>query len=185
MAGVNRNLGNVFYYPRIKPCVSRRSLQLSLLRSYAWRQYINTLGEVENFTHKSELLTLLGWALFVLNQTTPPQVFTTSYADTELAVPVDYAKRTCNAFAQSGARGISVIFGSGDSGVDKDVDCSAVTDTTPFRPSFPGGCPFFTSVDGTIGINSEFGVGGYKGYGASFSNVTRSDSAYSRPEGNK
>ncbi|KIJ39847.1 hypothetical protein M422DRAFT_174735 [Sphaerobolus stellatus SS14] len=93
----------------------------------------------------------LGWALFVLNQTTPPQVFTTSYADTESAVPVDYAKRLCNTFAQLGARGISVIFGSGDSGVDNDVDCSAVTDTTPFQPSFPGGCPFFTSVGGTIG----------------------------------
>ncbi|KIJ35652.1 hypothetical protein M422DRAFT_262052 [Sphaerobolus stellatus SS14] len=124
----------------------------------------------------------LGWALFVLNQTTPPQVFTTSYADTESAVPVDYAKRLCNTFAQLGARGISVIFGSGDSGVDNDVDCSAVTDTTPFQPSFPGGCPFFTSVGGTIGINPEFGVGGpvsppsnYRGSGGGFSNKITSE----------
>ncbi|KIJ39814.1 carbohydrate-binding module family 13 protein [Sphaerobolus stellatus SS14] len=39
----------------------------------------------------------------------------------------------------------------GDAGIDNDVDCDAVTDTTPFQPSFPGGCPLFTSVGGTVG----------------------------------
>ncbi|KIJ30841.1 hypothetical protein M422DRAFT_267550 [Sphaerobolus stellatus SS14] len=124
----------------------------------------------------------LGWALYALNQTNPPQVLTTSYADTKSAVPVDYAERLCNTFAQLGARGISVIFDSGDAGVDNDVDCDAVTDTTPFQPSFPGGCPFFTSVGGTVGINPEFSVGGpasppsnYRGSGGGFSNRMTSE----------
>ncbi|KIJ39781.1 hypothetical protein M422DRAFT_257377 [Sphaerobolus stellatus SS14] len=67
----------------------------------------------------------------------------------------------------------------------------SVTDITPFRPSFPGGCPFFTSGGGTIGINPEFDVGGpvpspsnYTGSGG-LSNVGRPDSSYSRPENNK
>ncbi|KAF8989711.1 peptidase S8/S53 domain-containing protein [Cyathus striatus] len=118
----------------------------------------------------------LSWALFTLNQTNPPSVISTSFADNEVDIPIDYANRLCNAIAQLGARGISVIFGSGDGGVDNNVDCSAITNATAFQPSFPGGCPFITSVGGTQGFNPERAVGGpnstanYRGSGAGFSN---------------
>ena len=64
-------------------------------------------------------------------------------------VPKDYATRVCNGFAQLGARGVSVIFSSGDSGVgDLDTDPTSPgckindgTNRTMFIPGFPAGCP--------------------------------------------
>src|SRR5204863_7493619 len=46
-----------------------------------------------------------------------PHVLTTSYGEAEQSVPATYACSVCNLFAQLGARGVSVIFSSGDSGV--------------------------------------------------------------------
>ena len=93
------------------------------------------------------------WALYVLNQTNPPQVFSTSYADTESSVARDYAIRVCNTFAQLGARGISVIFGSGDTGVDNEAPRQDVTNTTRFEPSFPGGWLVFYPSTVFVGLN--------------------------------
>ena len=58
----------------------------------------------------------LDWLTFILNQTTIPQTITTSYGDDEQSVPPDYANSVCNGFAQLGAKGISVMFSSGDFG---------------------------------------------------------------------
>ncbi len=46
-----------------------------------------------------------------------PQTVTTSYGDNEQTVPISYAVRVCNDFAQLGARGVSLLFSSGDGGV--------------------------------------------------------------------
>jgi len=59
----------------------------------------------------------LTWVNYVLSQPFLPQVISTSYADDEQTVPLDYAQRVCNSFAQLGARGHSLLFGSGDGGV--------------------------------------------------------------------
>lgn len=59
----------------------------------------------------------LTWVNHVLSQPFLPQIISTSYADDEQTVPIDYAKRVCNSFAQLGARGITLLFGSGDGGV--------------------------------------------------------------------
>lgn len=48
----------------------------------------------------------------------------------------------CNAYAQIGARGTSIIFSSGDGGVAGIRNDSCTT----FVPTFPSGCPFLTSV---------------------------------------
>lgn len=43
----------------------------------------------------------------------------------------------CNAYAQLGARGTTVLFGSGDGGVSGIQN----TDCTTFQPTFPSTCP--------------------------------------------
>ncbi|KAL4740067.1 peptidase S8/S53 domain-containing protein [Aspergillus similis] len=87
-----------------------------------------------------------------------PAVLTTSYGEDEQSVPESYAEATCNLFAQLGARGVSVIFSSGDGGVGGSCLANDGTNRTRFQPIFPASCPFVTSVGGTEGINPERAV---------------------------
>ncbi|KAH9939929.1 Pro-kumamolisin, activation domain-containing protein [Amylocystis lapponica] len=85
------------------------------------------------------------------NSTSPtpnlPQTISTSYADAEMSVPYSYALRVCRGFAQLGARGVSLLFCSGDAGVgDGDSNpatqtCFTAQNTTTFQPTFPPSCP--------------------------------------------
>jgi tripeptidyl-peptidase-1 len=59
----------------------------------------------------------LTWVQFVLDQPNLPQVISTSYDDDEQSVPESFAISVCNSFAQLGARGVSLLFAAGDSGV--------------------------------------------------------------------
>ncbi|KAH8881226.1 subtilisin-like protein [Thozetella sp. PMI_491] len=98
-----------------------------------------------------------------------PQTLTTSYGEEEQSVPQEYALKVCNLIMQLGARGVSVIFSSGDSGPGN--NCVRVSDNAPFfNPTFPAGCPFVTSVGGTLGVNPEdaasFSSGGFSIYHA-------------------
>ena len=94
-----------------------------------------------------------------------PAVLSTSYSTPEHKVPVSYANQTCNMFAQLGARGVSVIFASGDSEVRG--PCSSHNDINNKEPlpSFPASCPFVTAVGGTHDVNPEkaasFSGGGF------------------------
>ncbi|PGH35776.1 tripeptidyl-peptidase I [[Emmonsia] crescens] len=94
-----------------------------------------------------------------------PTVLSTSYGENEQSVPAQYAKSACNLFAQLGARGISVIFSSGDSGVGSACQSNDGKNRTVFNPIFPASCPFVTSVGATQGINPEraarFSSGGF------------------------
>ena len=49
-------------------------------------------------------------------------------------------------FAQLGARGVSVLFSSGDTGVGSACQTNDGKNTTRFLPIFPAACPFVTSV---------------------------------------
>ncbi|KAA1477309.1 subtilisin-like protein [Dentipellis sp. KUC8613] len=83
---------------------------------------------------------------FLLKESNPPQVFTTSYGFDENQLSRSVATNLCNAYAQLGARGVSVLFASGDGGVgggQPDESCRT------FIPAFPGGCPFQTAVGAT------------------------------------
>ncbi|KAL2069388.1 hypothetical protein VTL71DRAFT_14067 [Oculimacula yallundae] len=104
----------------------------------------------------------LAWINYVLAQKTLPQVISTSYGDDEQTVPLDYAKRVCNGFAQLGARGISILFASGDGGAgDAAGDDASVCitndgkNTTRFLASFPPSCPYVTAVGATQGFEPE------------------------------
>ncbi|KIJ26281.1 hypothetical protein M422DRAFT_38294 [Sphaerobolus stellatus SS14] len=88
---------------------------------------------------------------FLLNETAPPQVLTTSYGQNENTISRALATQLCNAYMQRGARGTSILFASGDDGVAG----SQMTRCTTFLPTFPSGCPFMTSVGAATGIGPE------------------------------
>lgn len=78
-----------------------------------------------------------------------PLSISTSYGDDEQTVPRAYAIRACRGFAQLGARGVSVIFSSGDWGVGDDNpdlethECftNDGEERRRFLPVFPASCP--------------------------------------------
>ncbi|CAE6421473.1 unnamed protein product [Rhizoctonia solani] len=111
----------------------------------------------------------LDWVNYILNKTSLPLTISTSYGDDEQTVPLDYATRVCNDFAQLGARGVSVIFSSGDGGVGSGKCLTNDgTNRTRFQPIFPASCPYVTAVGGTYQISPEVGVsfsqGGFSDY---------------------
>ncbi|KAG0702394.1 peptidase S8/S53 domain-containing protein [Suillus ampliporus] len=115
------------------------------------------------------------WLDYVLSQPTLPQTISTSYGDDEQTVPYTYATRVCAGMAVLGARGVSVMFSSGDGGVG-DGDANPATqlcysndgrNVTKFLPAFPASCPYVTSVGGTVNIPETavfFSGGGFSNY---------------------
>ncbi|KAG9091409.1 hypothetical protein FS749_016577 [Ceratobasidium sp. UAMH 11750] len=111
----------------------------------------------------------LEWVNYMLNKTTLPNTISTSYGDDEQTVPLDYAIRVCNDFATLGARGVSLLFSSGDYGVGEG-SCKTNDGTSRilFQPVFPATCPYVTAVGGTRNTSPEVGVffsqGGFSNY---------------------
>ncbi|KUJ06660.1 tripeptidyl peptidase-like protein [Mollisia scopiformis] len=99
----------------------------------------------------------LTWLNYVLALNSTPQVISTSYGDDEQTVPLSFATSVCNGFAQLGARGVTLLFSSGDNGVGPSADCftNDGKNTSSFLPAFPAGCPYITSVGGTKNISPE------------------------------
>lgn len=103
----------------------------------------------------------LVWLDYILSLPDPlPSVVSTSYDDDEQTVPKDYAIQVCNALAQLGARGTSVLFSSGDDGVGAQDTCytNDGRNASTFLPLFPSTCPYVTSVGGTYKFNPEVPV---------------------------
>ena len=91
----------------------------------------------------------LHWLMDVAATEDAPHLFSISYADYEDAVPAEYARRVSAEFAKAGTRGITIISGSGDGGVE-----GAQPRKCPggkFVPTFPCASPFETCVGGTEG----------------------------------
>lgn len=99
----------------------------------------------------------LTWLSYVLAQPSLPQIISTSYGDDEQTVSFAYATAACQGFAQLGARGISVLFSSGDEGVGADGYCytNDGRNASTFMPAFPASCPYVTSVGATYQFNPE------------------------------
>jgi tripeptidyl-peptidase-1 len=96
-----------------------------------------------------------------------PQTISTSYGEEEQSVPREYALKVCDMFKELGARGVSVLFASGDSGPGN--ACIRNTDNaTYFESNFPAACPWVTSVGGTTNPANEhatvFSSGGFSIY---------------------
>lgn len=119
----------------------------------------------------------LVWVQYVLGQSDAevPQVISSSYGDDEQTIPPSYARTVCAQFAQLGARGVSLLFASGDNGVGPTGACitNDGKNTTAFLPSFPSTCPYITSVGGTKDFGPEvaaFDPGNGFASGGGFSN---------------
>ncbi|KAG0144533.1 hypothetical protein CROQUDRAFT_659859 [Cronartium quercuum f. sp. fusiforme G11] len=132
----------------------------------------------DSFTPINSNEPYLAWLEYILtlNNSQIPQVISTSYGDDEQTIPLSYAIKVCNAFGQLGARGVSVIFSSGDNGVGPSGHCTANdgTKASRFLPSFPASCPYVTAVGATQNFApevavSESGPGGYTS-GGGFTN---------------
>ncbi|KAI0034022.1 family S53 protease [Vararia minispora EC-137] len=114
-------------------------------------------------------------ANFVLSQSNPPHVLVSSFNSDETAVSGAIYNTLCNAYMQLGARGVSVIFSSGNGGVEGTAGGFSCTE---FMPTFPAGCPYaFFSVTAVGGTNVQNGLPevGSQASGGGFSTV------FSRP----
>ena len=95
-----------------------------------------------------------------------PLSMSVSYGDNEPGVDLDYAKRVNTEFQKAGARGMSIMFSSGDGGVSggQSQRCDK------FVATFPAGSPWVTAVGGTTGSNPEVAAslssGGFSSYWA-------------------
>ncbi|KZP29310.1 family S53 protease [Athelia psychrophila] len=114
----------------------------------------------------------LDMAHYLTAMENPPQVLSSSYAFNESLFDAPAARKLCNAYMQLGARGVSVLFGSGDGGVSGvyNQTCEA------FHPTFPSSCPFVTSVGGTTGFPETAAALS----GGGFSNIF-APAAYQKP----
>ena len=77
-----------------------------------------------------------------------PLVFSTSYGEdegSEVGIG-DYSERINVEFVKGGARGISFLFASGDSGA------AAMGSPCKFSPKWPAASPWVTAVGGTLGV---------------------------------
>ncbi|KAF7376352.1 Subtilisin-like protein [Mycena sanguinolenta] len=103
-------------------------------------------------------------ATALLAEKSPPQVLTSSYSvQDEAALSKRLTFAICNAYMQLAARGVSILFASGDGG----VAASQGEHCKTFDPSFPS-CPYVTLVGATAGPSHEVAAylsgGGFSNY---------------------
>ena len=77
-----------------------------------------------------------------------PHVITISYGDDEWSLSPEYANRVSSEFAALGARGVSILAASGDSGVGGDGTDEGNCTAGRFLPTFPASSPWVTAVGG-------------------------------------
>ncbi|KAH9038212.1 peptidase S8/S53 domain-containing protein [Lactarius pseudohatsudake] len=76
---------------------------------------------------------------YLLQKAVIPQTISTSYGANEWYVPPEYARALCILFAQLGARGVTVLYSTGDHGVGG--DCKDESGNVRFAAEFPASCP--------------------------------------------
>ncbi|RMZ87848.1 hypothetical protein DV736_g4926, partial [Chaetothyriales sp. CBS 134916] len=139
--------------------------------------------DVTNEPYLEELQYLLN-----LDDTDLPRVLSTSYGEDEQSLPRSYAIEVCRLFLALGARGVSVIFSSGDSGPGSSCESNDGKNNTRYLPIFPASCPYVTSVGGTKGVAPEraahFSSGGFSNLFARPSYQNDAVSEYLKCHGN-
>ncbi|EED85603.1 predicted protein, partial [Postia placenta Mad-698-R] len=106
----------------------------------------------------------LDTGLSLLGLESPPQVVSTSWDGDEDKFPPSHAVYLCNVYAQLGARGVSMIFASGDEGASGN---RSEGNCTIFSPTFPATCPHVTTVGATTRIPevvADVSGGGFSNY---------------------
>jgi tripeptidyl-peptidase-1 len=100
---------------------------------------------------------LLKWANQITSLDNSPLVHSVSYGNDEVQQSSRQYMLTCNtAFMKAGAKGISILFASGDQGVCGRSGCGLFTHAR-FHPDFPAGSPYITAVGGTDFAGTEIG----------------------------
>eukprot|EP01088_Endostelium_zonatum_P004963 TRINITY_DN1635_c0_g1_i2.p1 TRINITY_DN1635_c0_g1~~TRINITY_DN1635_c0_g1_i2.p1 ORF type:complete len:763 (-),score=189.59 TRINITY_DN1635_c0_g1_i2:19-2283(-) len=89
------------------------------------------------------------WMASVLNSNNPPTVHSISYGDDESSLSLAYMNRVNNEFIKAASRRLSIIFSSGDSGVNSGANASVACSGNKFSPAFPAGSPWVTAVGAT------------------------------------
>jgi tripeptidyl-peptidase-1 len=115
---------------------------------------------------------LLNWVNQITNLENSPLVHSVSYGNDEVQQSSEQYMNTANtAFMKAGARGLSILFASGDQGVCGRSGCGMFQHSV-FHPDFPGASPYITTVGGTdfagTGIGDETT---WKSGGGGFSNT--------------
>ncbi|XP_044284087.1 LOW QUALITY PROTEIN: tripeptidyl-peptidase 1 [Varanus komodoensis] len=88
----------------------------------------------------------LQWLLLLSNMSALPWVHSVSYGDDEDSLSRAYLERVNVEFMKAAARGLSILFASGDLG----AGCRTTSEGKHvFRPSFPASSPYVTTVGGT------------------------------------
>ncbi|XP_074073574.1 tripeptidyl-peptidase 1 isoform X2 [Macrotis lagotis] len=116
----------------------------------------------------------LQWLLVLSNESSLPLVHTVSYGDDEDSLSTAYLLRVNTELMKAAARGLTLLFASGDSG----AGCLSGPKGNVFRPSFPASSPYVTTVGGTAFKNPFLIVEEMVDYisGGGFSNI------FPRPE---
>ncbi|KAK2524764.1 tripeptidyl-peptidase 1 isoform X2 [Columba livia] len=112
----------------------------------------------------------LAWLLLLSNMSSLPWVHSVSYGDDEDSLSLAYMERVNVEFMKAAARGLTVLFASGDDG----AGCRRVSGGNhTFRPSFPASSPYVTTVGGTSFKNPFLVTAEVTDYisGGGFSNV--------------
>ncbi|KAJ7860355.1 family S53 protease-like protein [Mycena leptocephala] len=126
-------------------------------------QFLTVGGTVDDFPQN-----LLDTTTFLDGVDNPPTVVTTSYGRNEDRFGASLATKICNGHMALGARGISVVFASGDGGVRGNHDDLSQCNNNTFITVFPASCPYVTAVGATWGINPETAI---SFTGGGFSNI--------------
>jgi len=100
---------------------------------------------------------LLNWANQITSLSDSPLVHSVSYGNDEIQQTSTEYMYTCNtAFMKAGARGLSILFASGDQGVCGRSGCGLIWHSR-FHPDFPAASPYITAVGGTDFVGSSIG----------------------------
>jgi tripeptidyl-peptidase-1 len=93
----------------------------------------------------------LQWLIDISNTPTVPFVHSTSYADEEQSLTLDYMKRINTELIKTGVRGLTLLFSSGDDGVGGYTlrTNTSICEQRGFAPEFPSSSPYVTAVGGT------------------------------------
>ena len=102
----------------------------------------------------------LSWLTTLLNTSNVPMVHSISYGDYEDTIDLSYIMRCEDEFKKLGIMGVTILFASGDSG----VNCHGLE--YKFRPNWPASSPSITAVGGTVSLEEVWSDGG-----GGFSNV--------------
>ncbi|KAJ7751459.1 subtilisin-like protein [Mycena metata] len=134
---------------------SEANLDIQYAAGIATGVPLQFLSVGNSFSNADFMTGLMDTTTFLQGVANPPTVMTTSYGLNEALFGSSVATKICNGYMALGARGISVLFSSGDGGVRGLHDSPKLCQNDTFIPTFPASCPFVSSVGGTQGFAPE------------------------------